>query len=99
MSGTHSMDFDCFIIESPTGKKVTILPINAYTPDVCRGNSPNSQFGNWYGQVIDAFAELNECAVFIQCKFNPAEAMKLLKSKGYKIYWQKTSDCENKKEG
>lgn len=89
MSTKKSINFDAFFIESPTGKKIIIHPLNAFAPahfgSVLAQQEQDEKF---YGQIVDAFAELDECEVFVVAQFNPKIALEMLKLKGYKVYWQ-----------
>lgn len=77
----HHIDFDTIVIESPTGQKEYILPLNANT------GSLYHQQELWYDQFVTAAEKFNEHALFIEAKFIPAAFSLLLKQKGYKVYW------------
>ena len=85
-----TIDFDSFYIESPNGKRVFIHPLNAYAPDF-RNDGILAEARRdeiWYGQLVDAAAELGECKSFIDAKFNPKAFLEIIKSKGFKVYWK-----------
>lgn len=72
-----------FTIEAPSGKKVIVNPIFSYAPD-----RSDSEWDKFYGQMVDIAAELDECRTFIESEFNPAEFLKALKAKGYRVYFK-----------
>ena len=78
-----------FIIESPSGKKIIILPLSAFYPTFGPQNmlDEQEQLTQFGVQIIDAAAEFDECKTYINNGFNDAEFLKALKDKGYKIYW------------
>jgi len=83
--------FDAFIIETPTGKKVRIHPVNAYAPNYKKWGvlATRKRDEQWYGQFVDIATEMDVCSEFVDVKFSPTHFLKLLKAKGYKVYWEK----------
>jgi len=88
--------FNDFFIESPKGEKVLIHALNAYAPNFRDDGvlALKRRDEKWYGQLVDAAAELGECKTFIDAKFDPKVFLETLKSKGFKVYWEGENNIE-----
>jgi hypothetical protein len=84
------------VIESPEGKKIILNAINAYLPDYDRWKmlAEQKQLETWIGQFVDLLPDLGSEAMslFIECNFQPSIFLKVIKLKGYKVYWQKDGE-------
>jgi hypothetical protein len=89
---SKTIEFDDFFIESSSGQKVLIHALNAYAPNFRDDGvlAIRRRDEKWFGQLVDAAAELGECGSFIDAEFNPRAFLELLKTKGFKIHWQIT---------
>lgn len=71
--------FDNFVIETPKGKRHFINAVNAYPPF-----NHNIQ---WYRQFKNIIKI--EASAFL---LTPTEFLRILKKRGYKIYWRIQND-------